>query len=118
MAPGPPLARTHTRTGSVFTETYTFKIDSIGGHDVVHLLQLVGEPLLLGELVLLQGHGQLLVVLHRVRVQLVQGAVRVELGGVQLKGEIESREKLVEQSQVSRHSGPPDREFRSLDTRH
>ena len=33
-------------------------------HDVVDLLQLVGEPLLTAELVLLQGDNQLLVVLH------------------------------------------------------
>ena len=35
-------------------------------HDVVHLLQLVGQPLLTAELVLLQGQDELLVVLHRV----------------------------------------------------
>lgn len=58
--------------------------DSFGRHDVVHLLQLVGEPLLLREFVLLQCDGQLLVVFDSVRVQLVQGAVRVELGGVHL----------------------------------
>ena len=33
-------------------------------HDVVDLLQLVGQPLLAAELVLLQGDDQLLVVLH------------------------------------------------------
>ena len=35
-------------------------------HDVVDLLQLVGQPLLAAELVLLQGEDQLLVVLHSV----------------------------------------------------
>ena len=35
-------------------------------HDVVDLLQLVGQPLLAAELVLLQGDDQLLVVLHGV----------------------------------------------------
>ena len=35
-------------------------------HDVVHLLQLVGQPLLAAELVLLQCENELLVVLHRV----------------------------------------------------
>ena len=35
-------------------------------HDVVHLLELVGQPLLAAELVLLQGEDQLLVVLHSV----------------------------------------------------
>ena len=35
-------------------------------HDVVHLLELVGQPLLAAELVLLQGENQLLVVLHSV----------------------------------------------------
>lgn len=57
----------------------------LGGHDVVHLLQLVGEPLLLRELVLFESDGQLLVVLNGVRVQLVQRAVRVKLGGVHLR---------------------------------
>ena len=35
-------------------------------HDVVDLLQLVGQPLLAAELVLLQCENELLVVLHRV----------------------------------------------------
>ena len=35
-------------------------------HDVVHLLELVGQSLLAAELVLLQGEDQLLVVLHSV----------------------------------------------------
>ena len=35
-------------------------------HDVVHLLQLVGQPLLAAELVLLQSQDQLLIVLHSV----------------------------------------------------
>ena len=35
-------------------------------HDVVDLLQLVGQPLLAAELVLLEGEDQLLVVLHSV----------------------------------------------------
>ena len=35
-------------------------------HDVVDLLQLVGQPLLAAKLVLLQGEDQLLVVLHSV----------------------------------------------------
>ena len=35
-------------------------------HDVVHLLELVGQPLLAAELVLLEGEDQLLVVLHSV----------------------------------------------------
>ena len=35
-------------------------------HDVVHLLQLVCQPLLAAELVLLQCENELLVVLHRV----------------------------------------------------
>ena len=35
-------------------------------HDVVDLLELVGQPLLAAELVLLQGEDQLLVVLHSV----------------------------------------------------
>lgn len=56
----------------------------LGRHDIVDLLQFVGEPLLLGELVLLERNGELLVVLDGVRVELVQGAVRVELGGVHL----------------------------------
>ena len=37
---------------------------SVTLHDVVDLLQLVGQPLLAAELVLLQGDDQLLVVLH------------------------------------------------------
>ena len=39
---------------------------SVALHDVVDLLQLVGQPLLAAELVLLQGEDQLLVVLHSV----------------------------------------------------
>ena len=39
---------------------------SVALHDVVDLLELVGEPLLAGELVLLQGEDQLLVVLHSI----------------------------------------------------
>ena len=39
---------------------------SVTLHDVVDLLQLVGQPLLAAELVLLQGEDQLLVVLHSV----------------------------------------------------
>ena len=39
---------------------------SVTLHDVVDLLELVGEPLLAGELVLLQGEDQLLVVLHSI----------------------------------------------------
>ena len=35
-------------------------------HDVVDLLQLVGQPLLAAKLVLLEGEDQLLVVLHSV----------------------------------------------------
>lgn len=56
----------------------------LGRHNTVHLLQLVGKSLLLREFVLLQGDRQLLVVFDRVRVQLVQGAVCVELGRVEL----------------------------------
>ena len=39
---------------------------SVTLHDVVDLLELVGEPLLARELVLLQGEDQLLVVLHSI----------------------------------------------------
>jgi len=44
---------------------------SVALHDVVDLLELVGEPLLARELVLLQGEDQLLVVLHSIRVELM-----------------------------------------------
>ena len=39
---------------------------SVALHNVVDLFQLVGKPLLAGELVLLQGEDQLLVVLHSI----------------------------------------------------
>jgi len=52
-------------------------------HDVVDLLQLVGQPLLAAELVLLQSQDQLLIVLHSIRVQLIECGVEVELVGVE-----------------------------------
>ena len=39
---------------------------SVALHNVVDLFKLVGKPLLAGELVLLQGEDQLLVVLHSI----------------------------------------------------
>ena len=44
----------------------TLHLLSVTLHDVVDLLELVGEPLLARELVLLQGEDQLLVVLHSI----------------------------------------------------
>ena len=54
-------------------------------HDVVHLLELVGQPLLAAELVLIEVEDELLVVLDGVLVELVQRAVQVELVGVQAR---------------------------------
>lgn len=53
-------------------------------HDIVYLLEFVRQSLLLRELVLVEGNYQLFVVFTRVRVQLVEGAVCVELRRVQL----------------------------------
>jgi hypothetical protein len=51
----------------------------------VDLLELVGQPLLAAELVFVEGEDELLVVLDGVLVQLVQGAVQVELVGVETR---------------------------------
>ena len=48
------------------TENSGAHLLSVALHDVVDLLELVGEPLLARELVLLQGQDQLLVVLHSI----------------------------------------------------
>lgn len=57
----------------------------IMSHEAVHLLEAVCEPLLLRELVLLERYRQLFVVPVRVRVQLVQRTVRVELFRVEAR---------------------------------
>ena len=54
----------------------------IGGHEVANLLQAIGQPLLLGEFVLFERHHELLVVAIGVVVQLLQGAVDVEVDRV------------------------------------
>ena len=41
-------------------------LSSLAAHDVVHLLQLVGESLLAAKFVLVERENELLVVLHRV----------------------------------------------------
>ena len=51
---------------SVKTENSGAHLLSVALHNVVDLLELVGEPLLARELVLLQGQDQLLVVLHSI----------------------------------------------------
>lgn len=53
-------------------------------HYIVYLFELVRQSLFLRELVLLQSNYQLFVVFTRVRVQLVQGTIRVELRRMQL----------------------------------
>lgn len=58
----------------------------LGSHDVVHLLELVSQPLLLGELVLFQGHRELFVVFYGIGVQLMEGAIGVEFLCVNLQG--------------------------------
>jgi hypothetical protein len=55
-------------------------------HDAVNLTKFRRKPLLLGELVLEERHGQLLVVLYRVQVELVERVVCVELARVKLCG--------------------------------
>ena len=54
------------RRGQVLRAGVETDLLRVALHDVVDLLELVGEALLAGELVLLQGQDQLLVVLHRV----------------------------------------------------
>ena len=57
---------TCSHNSSVFLVSSLICSLGVSLHDVVDLLQLVGQPLLAAELVLLQGDDQLLVVLHGV----------------------------------------------------
>lgn len=54
-------------------------------HDAVDLAEFRWQPLFLRELVLEECHGQLLVVLHRVQVKLVERVICVEFVRVQLQ---------------------------------
>jgi len=52
-------------------EYHLFHLLRITLHNVMHLLQLVGKPLLAAELILFQGQDELLIVLDSVRVEFV-----------------------------------------------